>query len=330
MHAQKPTNAGDGVCQLGDIAAECKGLDSGTPDFASICVSGCFQEMGDCESALLASGMNKTDLNTMVSLASLCAANVGNSGKTCADYFNDISNIGLTQDDSSAGWLAHCLDAPGQLSTFTCSQQCATSVIPTMAACGDAFTALFYSASTPQAGLDLDELAASCKLTVAGSPTDGSTAGDGICQQDDIEHLCGSIDAVLQDSNPNDMEQECALGCFQEMSDCRAQLIAAADGDQERIKGIEDAIGFTDLCESNNCASQMDGIDEQIQSSCGTTTNEEMPSTCPHDCAAVFLPFMKSCGNIIAAALGPTEADTVGKFYNFEILCENSALGGTK
>ena len=333
LDAQVPANAGDGVCQLGDIATECKEVSS-DGDMASMCQSGCFQEMGDCESALVSSGMKQSTINTMTALGELCMSSVpGQPGAaTCAQYFDQLSSPG------TGGWLAPCSAAmsSASIATATCTQQCAVSVLPTMAACGDEFQLNFQTAdptdpTTAQAGYELAELTALCKLSVRGgfsSSTDVTTAGDGICQVDDIAHLCGSDLDDVSDSDPEAMETLCAAGCFQEISDCHTQLVAAANGDQTKINAIVSAIGMNDLCDSNHCARQMDGVSEKIQTSCGTSTGDEMPSTCSHKCASVFLPFMKSCGNTITAALGSAAAEQVGKFYNFEMLCETSALGG--
>eukprot|EP01052_Picozoa_sp_SAG31_P020971 SAG31_NODE_1599_length_7797_cov_10.971291_7_plen_176_part_00 len=168
----------------------------------------------------------------------------------------------------------------------------------------------------------LDDLQAQCKVTVTGSssPASGShaTAGDGICQIEDVTTLCGPDMGSAGDN----MEMLCAAGCFQEMTDCEGQLITAAAGNQTMINAIVQAVGFNSLCDSGNCASQMSSTSAGIQRACGSTANGAMPDTCSHECAAVFLPFMKSCGDALSSSLGAAGAATVRDFFNFQVLCQ--------
>eukprot|EP01052_Picozoa_sp_SAG31_P020970 SAG31_NODE_1599_length_7797_cov_10.971291_6_plen_103_part_00 len=78
----------------------------------------------------------------MAVLSQLCTQS--NKGVSCAQLFSQLQN-------PSSSWIAPC--APDMAGNYisSCSAQCAATLLPTMSACGDSFSALAY-AGTEQAG----------------------------------------------------------------------------------------------------------------------------------------------------------------------------------
>ena len=75
------------------------------------------------------------------------------------------------------------------------------------------------------------------------------------------------------------------------MSDCSSETIAANQDDQDTINDAEGVIGFNDLhvCDSHNCASQLDGMDTSMQAHYGIADDSgDLPST-------VLFPLLCSC-----------------------------------
>ena len=124
------------LCQDGSSAAQASGY--GNPDgsskMAALCASGCFGEMSDCESELIAQGMPADQLAEIQMMTTVCDPNN-------ADCVTGMDTLTARMD-------AACVDQPCWESLMdgctptSCSHQCAVVAGPFLKKCGSIMSAM--------------------------------------------------------------------------------------------------------------------------------------------------------------------------------------------
>lgn len=169
-------------------------------------------------------------------------------------------------------------------------------------------------------------------------------AGDGICQMVNMAQMCP------MDGLEADIVAMCESGCLSEALDCTETMHMSAE-DQANFQSM--AL----LCENQECTVLLQAMgDEMVASHCypagceegmhcqvNKTTmpaacipqaeqtqrrsnnppgplQDDLPATCGHECAAMFVPFAEQCGDAVRTMMA-AQPDMVAEFGTFSAQC---------